>query len=60
LVFVWWQHCNILAAGGIGTVKSQVMGHNILKQAYITLLLTCGDRIVMSSEEKKQYSITAL
>ena len=30
------------------------MGHSILKQAYITLLLTCADKTVMSSEEKKQ------
>jgi hypothetical protein len=26
LVFVWQQHCNILAAGGTGTVKSQANG----------------------------------
>ena len=50
MVFVWQQHCNISVAGGIGTVKSQVMGHSILKQAHIT----CADRIVVSSEEKKQ------
>jgi hypothetical protein len=50
----------ISSRAGIGTVKSQVTGHSILKQAYITLLLTSADRTVVSSEEKKQAVITQM